>query len=184
MDRHSPDDTGAVDRVGDPDRLDAPDGRPAPGDLPEATLCHLVDGDETLLVYKKRGVGSDQWVGPGGKCEPGETPRDCVVREVREEVGLRVRDPTKVGEFAYYSDGWDALVHVFRATEYDGTPVETDEARPEWFPVDGLPFGAMWATDREWLPAVLDGETFRGRFVYADGDPQEVTVETGVAVDE
>ena len=169
----------------DPRALDGgapePDARPAPAALPEATLCHLVEGDETLLIYKKRGVGSDQWVGPGGKCEPGETPRDCVVREVREEVGLRVPDPRKVGEFAYYSDGWDALVHVYRATEYDGTPTETEEARPAWFPVEDLPLDAMWATDREWLPTVLAGGTFRGRFVYAAGDPVEATVETGVS---
>jgi len=38
----------------------------------------------------------------------------------------------------------------------------------------------MWATDREWLPVVLDGETFRGRFVYRDGEPDEVELETGV----
>ena len=77
-------------------------------------------------------------------------------------------------------DDWDAVVHVFRATEYAGTPEETDEADPEWFPVDDLPFSEMWPTDREWLPVVLDGGTFRGRFVYEDGEPRDVTLETGV----
>jgi 8-oxo-dGTP diphosphatase len=174
-------------------------------DLPAATLCHLVDDgaaggrdgqstrddavagdgrsdhDETLLIRKKRGVGSGQWVGPGGKVEAGETPRDCVVREVREEVGIEVLDPEKAGVFVYRSDDWDAVVHVFRATEYDGTPEETKEADPAWFPVDDLPFSEMWATDREWLPVVLDGGTFRGRFVYSDGEPEEVAVETEVS---
>lgn len=148
--------------------------------LPAATLCHLVDGDETLLIHKKRGVGSDQLVGPGGKLEGEETPRECVVREVREEVGIGVEDPEKVGLFVYRSEDWDAVVHVFRATAYTGTPEESDEADPAWFPVDDLPFEEMWATDREWLPPVLDGETFRGRFVYRDGDPDEVELETGV----
>jgi 8-oxo-dGTP diphosphatase len=174
-------------------------------DLPAATLCHLVDDgaaggrdgqstrddavagdgrsdhDETLLIRKKRGVGSGQWVGPGGKVEAGETPRDCVVREVREEVGIEVLDPEKAGVFVYRSDDWDAVVHVFRATEYDGTPEETEEADPAWFPVEDLPFEEMWQTDREWLPVVLDGGTFRGRFVYSDGEPEDVTVETGVS---
>lgn len=161
---------------------DVDSGFPDPASLPEATLCHLVDGEETLLIHKKRGVGSDQWVGPGGKLEGDETPRECVVREVREEVGIRVVDPERVGAFTYYSDDWDALVHVFRATEYEGTPNESDEAVPRWFPVDDLPFEQMWATDREWLPTVLDGGTFRGRFVYSDGEPRRVDVETGVAV--
>ncbi|QLG63379.1 8-oxo-dGTP diphosphatase [Halorarum salinum] len=149
----------------------------------DATLCHLVTDDETLLIHKKRGVGSDRYVGPGGKVEPGETPSECVVREVEEEVGVRVHDPEKVGEFEYYSEDWDALVHVYRATEYEGTPSESDEAIPEWFPVGDLPFGEMWATDRDWLPTVLDGGTFRGRFVYHEGDPRVVELETGVRVD-
>jgi len=165
-------------------------------ELPAATLCHLVvgaddneqpdgeTGDQTLLIRKKRGVGSGNWVGPGGKVEDGETPRECVVREVEEEVGIDVLDPAKAGEFVYRSDGWDAVVHVFRATEYAGTPEESDEADPEWFPVDDLPFSEMWATDREWLPVVLDGGTFRGRFVYKNGEPRAVTVETGVTFPE
>lgn len=151
--------------------------------LPEATLCHLVDEDETLLIHKKRGVGSNQWVGPGGKVEPGESPRECVVREVREEVGISVQDPVKVGVFVYRSDEWDAKVHVFRATAYDGTPEESDEADPAWFPVDELPFEEMWPTDREWLPRVLDGDSFRGRFVYSDGEPAAVDVTFGVEFD-
>jgi 8-oxo-dGTP diphosphatase len=162
------------------------------GELPAATLCHLVVGaagdeqsagdedTETLLIHKKRGVGSGQWVGPGGKVEEAETPKECVVREVREEVGIDVLDPEKAGEFVYRSDDWDAVVHVFRATEYAGTPEETDEADPEWFSVDDLPFDEMWPTDREWLPVVLDGGTFRGRFVYENSEPRDVTVETGV----
>jgi len=151
--------------------------------LPVATLCHVVSTEETLLIHKKRGVGSGQWVGPGGKVESGETPRECVVREVREEVGIDVLDPEKAGEFVYRSDDWDALVHVFRATEYEGTPEETAEADPAWFPVDDLPLDEMWQTDREWLPPVLDGETFRGRFVYEGGEPAAIDVTFGVAFD-
>lgn len=162
--------------------MDATD-RPDPDDLPEATLGHVVDGDETLLIRKKRGVGSGQWVGPGGKVEGGETPRECVIREVREEVDLRLLDPRKVGEFAFYSDGWSGQVHVYRATAYEGTASESEEARPRWFPVDDLPYAEMWPTDRDWLPLALSGEPFRGRFVYADGEPVEVAVETEVTFD-
>lgn len=158
--------------------------RPDPEHLPEATLGHVVDGDETLLIRKKRGVGSGQWVGPGGKVEGDETPRECVIREVREEVDLHLLDPHKVGEFVFYSDGWSGLVHVYRATAYEGTPSESDEARPRWFPLEDLPYGEMWPTDRDWLPLALAGEPFRGRFVYADGDPVEVDVDTGVAFDD
>lgn len=148
--------------------------------LPEATLCHVVDGDRTLLIRKQRGVGAGKLIGPGGKLEGDETPRECVVREVREELAIRVCDPAHAGAFAYWADDWSAVVHVFRASSYEGTPSETDEAVPVWVPVDDLPTAEMWATDREWLPAVLDGDRFRGTFVYHEGDPRYVEVETGV----
>lgn len=154
-----------------------------PGDardrLPEATLCHVVDGDETLLIRKRRGVGAGNLVGPGGKLEAGETPRDCVVREVREEVGIDVHDPAPAGTFAYWADDWSAVVHVFRATAFDGTPTESAEAAPVWVPVDDLPTEEMWETDRVWLPTVLTGDTFRATFVYHEGRPRRVDVETG-----
>ncbi|GAA0193252.1 8-oxo-dGTP diphosphatase [Halobaculum roseum] len=152
----------------------------ARGALPEATLCHVVDGDRTLLIRKQRGVGAGKLVGPGGKLEGEETPRECAVREVREELGIRVSDPEPAGAFAYWADDWSAVVHVFRGTAYDGTPTESEEAVPVWAPVDDLPTGEMWSTDREWLPAVLDGDRFRGTFVYHDGEPRYVDVKTGV----
>nr|WP_276237179.1 8-oxo-dGTP diphosphatase [Halobaculum sp. DT55] len=152
--------------------------------LPEATLCHLVDGDRTLLIRKQRGVGQGNLVGPGGKLEAGETPRECVVREVREEVGIDVADPERAGAFAYWADDWSAVVHVFRATAYEGTPTASAEADPVWVPVDDVPFDEMWATDRTWLPTVLDGGTFRGTFVFHADEPRYVDVDRGVNVPE
>lgn len=66
----------------------------------EATLCYPIDDDRVLLIEKQRGVGAGNVNGPGGKLEPGETPHECVVREVGEEVGVRV-DPWKVGELEF-----------------------------------------------------------------------------------
>lgn len=138
-----------------------------------ATLCYpIVDGD-LLLIRKQRGLGEGNVIGPGGKIEDGETPREAARREVREE--LRV-DPTglaKCGEFAFHfrdadPDDDSMFVHVFTADGIDGEPSATEEAVPEWHPVTDLPYDEMWVDDRIWIPHMLDGETFVGEFVLAD----------------
>ena len=57
------------------------------------TLCYLERGDRYLMLHrtkKDRDVNRDKWIGVGGKFEPGESPEDCLLREVREETGLRL----------------------------------------------------------------------------------------------
>jgi hypothetical protein len=61
-------------------------------------------------------------------------------------------------------------VHVFRVDRFSGEPVETEEMRPEWFPVDAIPYDQMWPDDRYWLPLFLAGKKFRTRFLFGEGD--------------
>lgn len=135
-----------------------------------ATLLFCVAGDRVLLIRKKRGLGAGKINGPGGRVDPGETPRDAAVRELREEVGLVGRDPTFHGELRFqFVDGYSIHVHVFRTETFEGEPVETAEAVPLWAPIDDLPFDAMWADDRLWLGHVLGGGHVAGEFLF-DGD--------------
>ena len=140
----------------------------------EGTLCFVVRDGEVLLIEKRRGLGEGWYNGPGGKLEDGETPRECVVREVREEVGIDVDFPAleRAGELAFFLDGGKRIhCHVFRTDRFDGDPTPSAEARPEWFPVDGVPYENMWEDDRHWLPGVLDGRTVRGEFHFEGGEP-------------
>ncbi|MFH5797746.1 8-oxo-dGTP diphosphatase [Haladaptatus sp. CMAA 1911] len=148
-----------------------------------ATLCYLIRGDEILLIRKKRGLGEGKLVGPGGKVEDGETPRNAAIREVQEEVRVSVKNPTKVGEFEFvFGTESEMFVHVFRAEEFSGKPQETDEADPRWFDVADMPYDEMWEDDRLWMPSLLSGEPFSGWFRFdSDGDEMlEEELETGV----
>lgn len=60
----------------------------------------LRDARGRVLMVRKRGTG--MWMNPGGKPEPGESAAQCAVREVGEELGLRLDASrlTPLGEFA------------------------------------------------------------------------------------
>jgi len=149
----------------------------------EATLCHPLRVDELLLIRKQRGPGTGNLVAPGGKIEADETPRECAIRETREEVGLHVQDLEKRGELRFvFGDEPFMFVHVFLTRSFEGQPTRTAEAIPCWIDTDDPPYEEMWDDDRYWLPLLLNGERFRGEFHF-DSDGEEVLeydLETGV----
>lgn len=139
--------------------------------MEEATLCFIVDDEQVLLIEKLRGLGSGLYNGPGGKIEADETPLEAIEREVSEEIGVEVLDPTKVGELTFiHGDRPTQFVHVFRAEDYSGRPTPSPEAVPAWFDRSELPYDDMWEDDHLWLPLVLDGEPFEGEFVFVGGE--------------
>lgn len=135
-----------------------------------ATLLFVFRGDEVLLIRKKRGLGAGKINGPGGKIDPGETPEQCAVREVEEELGIHAGDISEAGLLRFqFVDGLGLLCHVFRAESFTGTPVETGEAIPLWTRVDAIPFHEMWADDYMWFHHLIDRRKFTGNFEF-DGD--------------
>lgn len=132
-----------------------------------ATLLFIVQGEQVLLIRKKRGLGAGKINGPGGKIDPGETPEQCIVREVQEELKITALDPVPCGEVKFqFTDNYSVHVYVFVATQFEGTPTETDEADPLWFHKLDIPYQEMWADDVIWLPKVLAGKTVRGKFIF------------------
>jgi len=153
----------------------------------ETTLCLLFDGSppqRILLGLKKQGFGAGKITGFGGKIEPGETPVTAAVRELEEETSIRVRveDLQPIGQLRFVfpaRPGWSQLVHVFSCRRWLGTALEGREMKPVWYAVDEIPFGQMWHDSSYWLPRFLEGERFRGRFVFA-GD-NETVIEVSVS---
>jgi 8-oxo-dGTP diphosphatase len=145
--------------------------------LPEVCVCYLLrpgpDGrDQVLLGRKKTGLGQGRLVGPGGKLEPGESPVQAIVREVFEEVGLRVeeRDLELRGELEYpfpHTPKWSQKSWVFVCRVFRGEAVASVELEPVWVDVDAIPFGKMWDDARFWLPSVLTGGSVAATFSFA-----------------
>jgi 8-oxo-dGTP diphosphatase/2-hydroxy-dATP diphosphatase len=141
----------------------------------QLTLVIVHKDSQVLLGMKKRGFGEGRWNGFGGKVESGETIEEGARREMREEAGVEVGDLTKVGilDFEFEGDPQVLEVHIFGANTFTGTPTEGEEMRPEWFPVDAIPFANMWPDDIHWFPLFLAGKKFIGKFYFGKIDGVE-----------
>ena len=135
------------------------------------TLMVLKRDGKLLLGVKKRGFGMGKINCAGGKVEPGETVREAAIRETFEEVGIRVKTCADMGQVVFrelYFKGIPEtnIMHVFMSEDFEGEPIETDEIKPEWYPINDLPYSKMWGDDQHWMPEVLRGNRIDAYFHF------------------
>jgi 8-oxo-dGTP diphosphatase len=138
-----------------------------------ATLCYIQHAGQTLMIHRiKRAddIHLGKWNGLGGKLEPGESPEECVIREVREESGLELREPRLCGLLMFSAfKGNDWIVFVFTADAFSGELRENYEGYLEWIPDARLESLPLWPSDHIFLPWIRAEKFFSAKFVY-DGD--------------
>jgi 8-oxo-dGTP diphosphatase/2-hydroxy-dATP diphosphatase len=134
------------------------------------TLCIIHQHPQVLLAMKKRGFGAGRWNGFGGKVAAGESIEEAAAREIREEAGIEIGELDKRGvmEFEFQGNPEILQVHIFKANEFLGEPIETEEMKPQWFHVDEIPLDEMWPDDRYWIPLFLADKKFKGRILFDD----------------
>ena len=92
-----------------------------------STLCYIEKDNKYLMLHrvkKEMDANKDKWIGVGGKFEDGESPEECVLREVKEETGLTLTNYRFRGIVTFVSDKWETeYMHLFTATEYEGQDV-------------------------------------------------------------
>ena len=143
-----------------------------------ATLVFVFQGNDVLLIRKKRGLGAGKINAPGGKVDVGETLEEAAIRELEEEVCVRVEQLAYVGQHYFqFVDGYAMHVHVYRTDVYTGTPQETEEAIPMWISIDEIPYDEMWEDDRIWIPYMLKGIVFSGWYVFDGSKMLDVLIE-------
>lgn len=92
----------------------------------------MIESGEKILLQNR--IKKD-WRGyalPGGHVEQGESFVDAVIREMREETGLTVVDPRLVGVKQFPIDNGRYVVLLFKATEWTGNVISSEEGQMEW----------------------------------------------------
>lgn len=139
-----------------------------------ATLCHIIKNEKLLLQKKSKGLfGESKWNGIGGKLKIDETPEDCIRREISEEANLKILNLKRHGVLNFYFGGKDELdwvVFVFSANDFEEEPFSSKEGILKWFSFEDIPYDKMWQDDRHWLPLLLAGKCFQGKFYFSEDD--------------
>lgn len=134
------------------------------------TLCMIHTDRKILLGMKKRGFGVGKWNGFGGKIEEGESLEETAMREVQEECGLMVHltleNIVGVHNFYMQADDEHLEVHVFSVDTFEGSLIESEEMKPQWFDIGDIPYEDMWEDDKDWLPLMLRGGKFKGEYTF------------------
>jgi 8-oxo-dGTP diphosphatase len=140
-----------------------------------ATLVYVRRDGRTLMVHRNKKANDmhlGKWNGLGGKLEPGETPEECAVREIREETGLEISRPRWHGiiTFPGFANEEDWYTFMFSADEFSGELIDSPEGTLAWIPDEQLLDLNLWAGDRIFIPWVLQGRCFSAKFVYRNNE--------------
>ncbi len=154
--------------------------------LPRVTITFALKDDKVLLGMKKRGFGEGKWNGSGGKAKKGEKIETAMKREMKEELNIVPTAFEKVGEITFLEPsipgGGIWMAHIFLVEKWIGKITESEEMKPQWFPINKVPYQEMWASDALWLPQILKGEKIKAKFIYNNNKKikkQEITPVSG-----
>lgn len=143
------------------------------------TICYIEKDGKTLMLYrnkKKNDVHEGKYVGIGGKFEFGETPEECIIREIKEETGLTVNSLRYHGLISFpkfaNDDNW--YMFIFSCRDFEGEVPEDrlddcPEGRLLWVDNDKVMDLNMWDGDRVFLEWVATKNVFNAKIEYKEG---------------
>ena len=143
--------------------------------MKNTTVCYIEKNDEYLMIHrtkKQNDENKDKWIGIGGKFEPGESPFDCIRREVLEETGLTLISPEYRGIVTFVSNEFGTQhMHLFHATEYTGKlNGSCDEGDLQWIDKNILKNLPTWEGDKIFLKLLDENSSFFSLKLVYEGD--------------
>lgn len=128
------------------------------------TLCYIERDDQYLMLHrilKKNDVNKDKWIGVGGHFEEGESPEDCLLREVLEETGLTLTAYRFRGIITFSCEDYPTeYMCLYTSDAFEGTLRESDEGKLEWVDKDNIRNLNLWDGDLLFLELLRQEKPF------------------------
>ncbi|MDY5244546.1 MAG: 8-oxo-dGTP diphosphatase [Anaerobutyricum soehngenii] len=138
------------------------------------TLCYIEKGNKYLMLHrisKKKDGNKDKWIGVGGHFEKGESPEDCLLREVKEETGLELTSYQFRGIVTFISDEWpDEYMCLYTADRYTGDIGNCDEGELVWVEKEKIMDLNIWEGDKIFLKLLMENQPFFSLKLEYKGD--------------
>jgi 8-oxo-dGTP diphosphatase len=132
--------------------------------MKNSTLCYLEKNGKYLMLFRDRKENDEnagKWIGVGGKFENGESPDECLLREVFEETGLKLKEYRLRGIVSFVSDIYETeYMFLYTSGSFEGTLTECSEGRLEWIDKESVPELPLWEGDRIFLNLIRDDKDF------------------------
>lgn len=153
---------------------------------PLTTLCYIEKDDKYLMLHrvkKQKDVNKDKWIGIGGHFEAGESPEECLLREVKEETGLTLTGFSFRGIVTFSAAPWPTeYMCLYTAKQFEGTLTECDEGTLEWVEKEELMNLNLWEGDRIFLRLLMENAPFFSLKLSYDGDELTEAVLNGNSI--
>ena len=138
------------------------------------TLCYIEKENKYLMLHrtsKKKDGNKDKWIGVGGHFEKGESPEECLLREVKEETGLELTSYQFRGIVTFISDEWpDEYMCLYTADRYTGNIGNCDEGELVWVEKEKIMDLNIWEGDKIFLKLLMENQPFFSLKLEYKGD--------------
>ena len=150
------------------------------------TLCYIEKDEKYLILHrvlKKNDINKDKWIGVGGHFEKGESPEDCLLREVKEETGLTLTSYQFRGiiTFTFSSQGKETdteYMCLYTANGYEGELISCSEGNLEWVNKKDVFSLKLWEGDKIFFRLLKEGRPFFSlKLVYQDDELREAVLD-------
>ena len=117
----------------------------------ETTLCYLYGPDGVLMMHrtkKEKDINKDKYIGVGGHIEQGESPDECVIREVKEETGLTLCSFRLRAVITFVIDDIDEVTFLYTSDDYQGEMKTCNEGDLVWVKEEKIEELPIWPGDK------------------------------------